>query len=266
MDSMRTLNTSLPRSPRRRLSASPPEQLIQTFKSAALAVTNLYRTAEANEHRSREAGYQDALDDLLAFLDKENIGLCDGEGWRVRQWATERLDDQPPFQGGSESEEERIELVNPARSASPTIHDKSTPQTSNPPKQEAATSPFIKSLRLDGQQTALQENLSYQAPDVFTFRASHPFPQDTDIQPPDVATVDLARADNTVESRSPPAITVNVHQRNTKLARSNRHSARSSAARGLGTGAGSKRRAPFGEFFDVANLDGSGANKRGRLG
>ena len=68
----------------------PPEQLLQAFKSAALSVTNLYKSAVQDQNNSRAAGYQDALDDLLRFLDSENLGLQDGEGWRVRQWVTER--------------------------------------------------------------------------------------------------------------------------------------------------------------------------------
>ena len=77
---MRSLNTSLPRtSPRR--NQQPPEELLSAFKAAALSVTNLYKNAASEQARSRAAGYQDALDDLLSFLDKENLGLGDGEGW-----------------------------------------------------------------------------------------------------------------------------------------------------------------------------------------
>ena len=97
---MRHLSSSLPGSRRRN---EQPHQLLADFKAAALSVTNLYKTATAENARSREAGYQDALDDLLAFLDRENMGLMDGEGWRVRRWATERLDDAPK---GSEDEED----------------------------------------------------------------------------------------------------------------------------------------------------------------
>ena len=86
---MRSLNTSLPSSTPR---PQPPEQLLQQFKTAALSVTNLYKNAVYAESQARQAGYQEAIEDLLHFLDRENLGLTDGEGWRVRQWATERSD------------------------------------------------------------------------------------------------------------------------------------------------------------------------------
>src|SRR5215469_11633889 len=95
MDSMRNLRTSLPSTSRRQAS-QPPEELIQAFKQAALSVTALYKTAGAEQARAYQQGYQDALEELLRFLDKENLGLQDGEGWRVRQWATER------YQGSSQ--------------------------------------------------------------------------------------------------------------------------------------------------------------------
>lgn len=72
--------------------APPPEQLLQAFKSAALSLTNLYKTAAAEEAQARSAGFQEAVKELVRFLDRENLGLDDGEGWRVRQWATARLD------------------------------------------------------------------------------------------------------------------------------------------------------------------------------
>src|SRR5450432_3759901 len=108
MDSMRSLNTSLPgASPSKQQMPEPPEQLLSAFKAAALSVTKLYKTAAVDLARARSEGYQDALDELLAFLDKEDIGLTDGEGWRIRRWATERLDveseDEPgqPERGSS---------------------------------------------------------------------------------------------------------------------------------------------------------------------
>lgn len=103
---MRSLNTSLPTPYSHR--PVPPEHLLQAFKSAALSVTNLYKSAVQDQNNNRAAGYQDALDDLLRFLDSENLGLQDGEGWRVRQWVTERYDgtaNQPP----QESEDDKSE-------------------------------------------------------------------------------------------------------------------------------------------------------------
>ncbi|KAI9823195.1 MAG: hypothetical protein M1832_002639 [Thelocarpon impressellum] len=116
MDSMRSLNTSLPTSSPKGHRRDPPEQLLQAFRSAALSVTTLYKTAAADQERSHQAGYQEALDDLLAFLDHENLGLDDGEGWKVRQWATERLDGA---QTSVESDDEKVESEQ--RSGHPSI-------------------------------------------------------------------------------------------------------------------------------------------------
>ena len=105
---MRSLNTSLPRTSTRRRAAQPSGELLQAFKSAALSVTQLYKTAAADQEKARLAGYQDALDDLLSYLDQENIGVGDGEGWSVRKWATERLDSGlGASDGEADVEEER---------------------------------------------------------------------------------------------------------------------------------------------------------------
>ena len=111
MDSMRSLNTSLPSSTSH---VQPPEQLLQAFKAAALSVTNLYKSAVTDQAQAKQLGYQEAIEDLLHFLDRKHLGLGDGEGWQVRQWATERLDGVPSH---SESEDDD----KPARSASPAV-------------------------------------------------------------------------------------------------------------------------------------------------
>src|SRR5271170_1311326 len=122
MDSMRSLNTSLPgTSPSKQHGTEPPEQLLQAFKAAALSVTKLYKTAAADQNRARSEGYQDALDELLAFLDREDIGLSDGEGWKIRRWATERLDGRGDSGSQTmESEDEAAEKTDGV--SSPELH------------------------------------------------------------------------------------------------------------------------------------------------
>lgn len=264
MDSMRSLNTSLPRPPRRPNSIYPSEDLVQFFKNAALSVTNLYRTAEASEQRGRQHGYQDALDELLAFLDKENIGLCDGEGWQVRQWATERLNDQPANQAGSESDDEKAETVRQTRSTSPSNHQRPMGPLSDPPDQRSSSSPgSTLSSTLDQQPHRVHETPSLPTSDVFTFRSAYQVPQDTNIHPPDVANIDLLGTDIIGQTRPTSAVTVNVIPRNPKSSRTIRNTARATTARSLGNGAGTKRRVPFGDYFDLASLEGV---KRGKLG
>ena len=269
MDSMRSLNTSLPRQPRRRRSNHPPEQLIQAFKNAALSVTNLYKTAAADEGRARQAGYQDALDDLLTFLDKENIGLDDGEGWRIRKWATERLDDSPVAQAGSDSDEDRSDPPKLARSISPTNHERTVRQDLIPQMQASGSSSPVKesASATTVQQSVLQHDHVIQAPEIFTFRSTHPYPQDVDLQAPDTARIDLSQPETPIQTQTPSAIRVEVVPRGSRAPRvSARHTSRNSTARQLGTGAGSKRRITFGEYFDIGSLgEGPGGGKRGRF-
>lgn len=110
---MRSLNTSLPKTRRQ-------PDVHQAFRTAALNVTNLYKSALADMDRARAEGYQEALDELLALLDRENLGVGDGEGWRIRQWATERLDGAQPRQSSSDSDDDYVEDRR-ARSSSPVM-------------------------------------------------------------------------------------------------------------------------------------------------
>ncbi|RMZ85479.1 hypothetical protein DV737_g741, partial [Chaetothyriales sp. CBS 132003] len=112
MDSMRSLNTSLPAAYSSR--PAPREQLLQAFKTAALSVTNLYKSAAADQQSSRDAGYQDALDDLLRMMDSENLGVQDGEGWRIRQWVTERYDHSANT-ASSDIDDSRTAATDPGR-------------------------------------------------------------------------------------------------------------------------------------------------------
>ncbi len=273
MDSMRSLNSSLPRSPRSKKSNPPPEQLIQSFKTAALSVTKLYKTAAADQTRAREAGYQDALDDILTFLDQRNLGLDDGEGWKVRQWATERLDGSPPAHMGSDSDDDRGETLKRARSSSPvaqrtTIQD--LEQTRQPSR---STSPVrAASVPMAPPPTSQPQTSLSHTPEVFSFRSAHPYPHDIDMQPADTISSTAPQS----EPPPSPAVRVEVVPRGSRtphrgVNHPNRYGARSSAsARALGTGAGSKRRVPLLDYFDLGSLgdvkDGrDGGGKRSRF-
>jgi len=251
----------------------PPESLLQAFRTAALSVTNLYKTAAVDQKEARQTGYQDALDDLLAFLDKENLGLGDGEGWRVRQWATERLDGTPPAHAGSDSDEDRADVEKRNGSSSPVLQQKSFPdlaqrqspsRSSSPARPEDASAP-PPPLPISPH-TVVQRST-----DVFTFRSVHQLPQDTDMQSGDAT-------QNSNVPTDPAASAVRVEftprgargtLRHTSLP--SRHNTRSSTSlRPLGSGAGSKRRVTFGDFFDISNLgdgkdSGGPAGKRSRL-
>ena len=276
MDSMRSLNRSLPRPP---TSGQPPEQLLQAFKTAALSVTNLYKTAASDQARARTEGYQEALGDILQFLDKEDLGLRDGEGWQVRRWATERLDGRsPPVSAGNDSDDERREGRRQARSSSPILQRGEVMhvrQISTPP------SP-VRTMSTASQTSApIQHfNGSTSRPEVFSFTSPHPYPQDIDMQPLETANISNSQSEShppTPNSTSTPTVRVEVVPRGARTPhRSGNHSGRhgsrnGTSTRSLGSGAGTKRRIQFGDYFDIGNLgDGKDpfdrGGKRGRFG
>lgn len=273
---MRSLNTSLPTStPNPR----PPEQLLQAFKTAALSVTNLYKTAATEQANARHAGYQDALDDLLTFLDKQNLGLGDGEGWRVRQWATERLSSSHRVHTGSDSDDERGEAEKRARSSSPVVQRMSSVELLQQRPTSQPTSPIRTESAPPAPSISVQQQPSiFARPEAFTFRSPYPYPQEVDMQASETTSSNMTPAENATQSlssSSTPAVRVEVVPRGSRTPHrhgnhSNRHNTRSTAsARSLGSGAGSKRRTAFGEFFDISSLgdgrDGLGGGKRGRV-
>ena len=273
MESMRSLNSSLPRSPRRKRSNAPPEQLIQSFKTAALSVTNLYKTAAADQTRARESGYQEALDDLLTFLDQQNLGLGDGEGWKVRQWATERLDGSPPANVGSDSDDDRGETTKRARSSSPVAQHTTVQSVEQPRQPSRSTSPGrAASVPTAPAPTSQPQDNLFHAPEIFSFRSNHPYPYEVEMQAVDTTSTTTPQP----EPLPSPALRLEVVSRGSRTQHrggnhQNRHSTRSTtSARSLGSGAGSKRRIAFGDYFDLGSLGDSkdgrdGGGKRGRF-
>src|SRR5271170_1460944 len=171
MDSMRSLNTSLPgTSPSKQHGTEPPEQLLSAFKAAALSVTKLYKTAAVDQAKARSEGYQDALDELLAFLDKEHIGLSDGEGWRIRRWATERLDGRDAVSQHAESDDETDKqetTSSPVLERTQSAAQLST-RTASPMRTENV--PLVIPPPIQEQQPVMLPPAS-----TFTFRSSHPY-------------------------------------------------------------------------------------------
>ncbi|KAJ5631208.1 uncharacterized protein N7484_011308 [Penicillium longicatenatum] len=269
MDSMRSLNTSLPSSTPR---PQPPEQLLQSFKAAALSVTNLYKNAVCEQAQARQAGYQDALEDLLHFLDRENLGLGDGEGWKVRQWATEKHDGT-----GSQSsdEEERVDSEKRDRSATPATTRKESEPVIRQPSTSTPTSTPNPTPRPEPTIPTTQPQDNFMgAPTVFTFTAGPTFPQcqdDMDLQSPD---------NSTPSPQDGAPVSVSVMPRNTRqqhrhnnLNRPNTRFAPrespNSLGSSLGSGLGSKRKFTVPDFFDLSGLSNGrdlfGGGKRGRF-
>ncbi|KAL4798738.1 hypothetical protein BDV19DRAFT_356845 [Aspergillus venezuelensis] len=263
MDSMRSLNTSLPRSTSRQ---QPSELLLQQFKTAALSVTNLYKFSAQAESQAKEAGYQEAIEDLLHFLDRENLGLTDGEGWRVRQWATERSDGLPHASDDEDTErktrsdtpaaprKETTEPEAPRSSAKPTAPQREEQAAAQQPPSTPAVQP--------------SEPVNIDRPPVFTFSAGPTFPQ---AQEQDL---DMHNSDSSasVSPQSDAPAPVSVLPRNSR--QQNRHgnmtrpSPRNST-RDSPASIGSKRKNHFPDFFDLSgmghNRDLFGGGKRGRF-
>jgi hypothetical protein len=275
MDSMRSLNTSLPTS-RSHRSLAP--ELLQAFKSAALSVTNLYKTAVTDQGNTRQQGYQDALDDLLTFLDRENLGLQDGEGWKIRQWATERFEGGDTMGNSIDSDDDRVDTEKRARSSSPVPHIRTSSagldlrghstSENNVPRTESAPPPTMK-----------EDNhpLVMERPSMFTFSAAHPMPtqtRDVPMHTPETSSGEIPPSVDRLEASTSQAtspLRVEVVNRNSRLQNrhaSTRHNTRS-ANRDMSFAGGTKRKLYIPEFFDISNVgnpkDGTnGGGKRGR--
>ncbi|EED17706.1 conserved hypothetical protein [Talaromyces stipitatus ATCC 10500] len=248
MDSMRSLNTSLPSSTSH---AQPPEQLLQAFKAAALSVTNLYKSAVTDQAQAKQ-------------LDRKHLGLGDGEGWQVRQWATERLDGVP---SNSESEDDD----KPARSSSPVVYRKEHHDNDqlrhNPeptqPRTEDATTDEQRPQQTEPVQPTDSADTTFTKPPVFTFSAGPTFPvfsQDVDMQSSDTSSMTSTSQDE------PTGVGISMLPRNTRTAGRLNVSARRSPTHG--TSVGNKRKLQFPDFFDLSGLNGReffGGGKRGRF-
>jgi hypothetical protein len=270
MDSMRSLNTSLPAasSPRRQRT-QPPEHLLQVFKQAALSVTNLYKAAASEHDKAYREGYQDAIEELLSFLDKENLGLQDGEGWRVRRWATERFEGTSAATAANASEsDDEVEDDNKAqREPPPSLLRKSSQDLLSQQAAIANLRPSPSHTRSESappitaaavvDQTPLRSNgiQSYSIPQAdFTFRSAHEMDMDT--------------AENT------GTVHINVVPRPSRNLRQNSRTVNRTGS-ALGPGAGMKRRLPNFDFFDLGGFNGrdgfggtgggGGGGKRGRF-
>ena len=266
MDSMRSLNTSLPH-PR----PQPPEQLLAAFKTAALSITNLYKAAVTDQSSSRQAGYQDALDDLLSFLDKENLGVQDGEGWRIRQWASERFERTSHGPHSSESDDERGDTEKRARSSSPALEHK----TSHEPPVLREESPALSPMRTESAPPQTGTRTEPEPTDqmsLFRFTAA-PSPE-TQVQSTEslIPTQQQGHEGELTSETAP--IRVEVVNRSLRASHRNnpiRHNTRASNREFTFT-SGSKRKFQFPEFFDISNMGNGrdrdnfgGGGKRGRF-
>ncbi|OTA89196.1 hypothetical protein M434DRAFT_398711 [Hypoxylon sp. CO27-5] len=227
-----------------------PEQILDAFKAAALSVTKLYKTSAAAQAKARVDGYQDCLDDLLSFLDKNNIGLGDGEGWQIRKWATERLDGRDTTQ---ESEDE-VEKTDPA--SSPEIHRSGSQAQLSTMRNEAPM--HQDSVQVSAHPVAnitpTEEHTMITVPtqDNFTFRSSHPYPQAQEPYP-NLENLDLSDSTRTNDSSTSQGSSTVPIAHPTRL-RNKQRGPRPKPTNHLGRGAGQKRSINFAELFDVGSV------------
>ncbi|KAL2408132.1 hypothetical protein ABEF95_002855 [Exophiala dermatitidis] len=260
MDSMRSLNTSLPSA-----RPPPPVELLQAFRNAALSVTNLYKSAVTDQNISRQAGYQEAVADLLSWMDDENIGLQDGEGWRVRQWATERYDGSA-HQHQTDSDDEKSEAETRPRSTSPPREHQADQATTRGRSNKAESATQTE----DVPSPAIREQTA--STPIFQFTGA-PTPLHTDRMQTDEGTPDSKEADSDPSSSSSANAPIRLEVVNNRGLRpthrhtNQRHGARPSN-REFTFNAGTKRKLQFPDFFDISNIgpkDGFPGSKRGRL-
>lgn len=277
MDSMRSLNTSLPGTSPPKQQVDNPEDLLSAFRAAALQVTKLYKTATSEQGRARNEGYQDALDELLGFLDKEDIGLTDGEGWRIRRWATERLDGRSSAPQNGESDEEvpdRASSRSPAmsRTQQPAPRTQSIPRSIRTASPEQQSEPNIPTHNIpppieEEEEVVTPEitTISVPSQSTFTFRAQQQYPQDAEM-----IVSDLDSADRSLPQRAGSTGTLSTSGRlANQSSRSSNRRVNNRGGNSIGRGAGQKRKNNF-DFSDFFGIDlgkdrQGGGGKRGRF-
>lgn len=267
MDSMQRLSTSLPRN-----RSEAPNDLLTDFKAAAMSATNLYRTAVASQKQARQAGYQDALDDLLLFLDKQDLGLGDGEGWKVRQWATERLDgsgiatEAAPTNTDEDDEERSVkeEEKDETRSSSPELQRR--------PAMPAATSEITVEDDEPLQRRVVSEPPAQATPQQtlpqsnFTFQSTHAYPSGNHDRDMDMDVSNNPPVQAYTPTSAPSSTeTVRIIPRSARSNRRSNHNRRNGSDSrtpslnfNLGSASGTKRKIPYPDFFDISGINDNG--------
>lgn len=246
-----------------------PEHLLDVFRTAALSVTKLYKSSITAQKKARAEGYQECLDDLLHFLDQENLGLNDGEGWKIRAWANERLDNRdvsPPLEvTESDDDSEKQDAA-----SSPEMHHSpstaSLPLVSEPQGQQQIThmptitqGPQPEPSRAPGEEDIVVDEPQPEPPvfptrDTFDFISSHPYPQDAQNS---INLAGLQLSDSNRPHERPK--TRRGAGRPTRSVRGSNHGPAQHGPR-----SGSKRHLDFNDFFDGINVKEMGPPQKRR--
>ncbi|KAK4142064.1 uncharacterized protein C8A04DRAFT_13578 [Dichotomopilus funicola] len=239
-------------------------ELLDAFKAAALSVTKLYKTSAQAQAKSRADGYHDCLEDLLAFLDKESLGLKAGEAQRVRKWATDRMEGRdstsPPLESDDEAERSdaqppsspQMQRATPA-SARQRFRDKDEVVT-----RDASAPPTLVTVPLPPSASTEEYDMAVPTQDSFNFQTSHPYPHDEATR---LANLNLSDGQN-----------INPSNARTGSRSGRNRNGRTGARAALGRGAGQKRKVNLAEIFDLGSLEYGngrdmfgGGGKRGRF-
>ncbi|KAK0616280.1 hypothetical protein B0T14DRAFT_522870 [Immersiella caudata] len=235
-------------------------ELLDAFKAAALSVTKLYKISASAQEKSRIDGYHDCLGDLLAFLDKEGLGVADGEASRIRRWVSERIEGRDSVSQTLESDEE-TEKPEVASSQAHRPSSAPTPSVGRNEVQMKDPAPHPVAPASTAITTMGDTEIAVPTQDNFTFQSSVPYPQDAYMS---LANLDLS--DSQTHTPNTNRTTTNVGAPRTTRGRPARTGPRTT----IGRTVGQKRKVNLAEIFDLGSLGngkdvfGSG-NKRSRL-
>ncbi|KAK4665567.1 hypothetical protein QC763_402710 [Podospora pseudopauciseta] len=223
-------------------------ELLDAFRAAALSVTKLYKTSAAAQTKSRADGYQDCLEDLIAFLDKENIGLSAGDvGSKIRKWAMDRSETRDTTPPSIESDDE-TEKPEPAAS-SPQAQRTSPPaaQTSvdrDEVQMRDSAPPVLATVPCPPSPIVEEVDFVVPTQDTFNFQSAHAYPHDEAMRLANLNLSDANQASNhSTSNRTTPR---NTRRRDVRPGRTRRD---------LGQGAGHKRKMNLAEYFDLNGVD-----------
>ncbi|KAK4195014.1 hypothetical protein QBC40DRAFT_289783 [Triangularia verruculosa] len=223
-------------------------ELLEAFRAAALSVTKLYKTSAAAQTKSRADGYQDCLEDLLAFLDKENIGLaaCD-VGSKIRKWALDRSETRdnatPSLESDDEPEKHEPATSSPQaqRTSPPVIQP---PVDRNEVQMKDSAPPVLTTVPCPPSPVVEEVDFIVPTQETFNFQSTHAYPHDEAMR---LANLNLSDANQQAAAHNTPnRTTPRNRRRDIRPGRTRRE---------LGQGAGHKRKMNLAEYFDLNNVD-----------
>jgi hypothetical protein len=225
-------------------------------------------------------------------LDRENLGLMDGEGWRVRQWATQNLDGSGslPRQVPSAARSTTDDDGDDRASNNNKDEEKEEDACSSPEmcqKSSDLLTPVPRQAHLDDQDS-LRRRVVSEPPQVqsteiqhnpprgdFTFVSQHTYPSNHERNASSPG-MELDTTNGSVPIFASPSISsgpdaVRQVPRSSRPGRHANHSKRTDPRPttlnfNLGNGAGSKRKLPYSDFFDISGFTEGSDRKDGAAG